>query len=58
MHYKMIRIDGKEDKLTSKSFENYTEAYETLKKIYGDFCCSDADSEDIIYYDIVEINEK
>ena len=28
--------------------------YDLLEKIYGDICCSDADYEDINYYDIVE----
>ena len=56
MNYKIIRIDGKEDKLTSQSFEKYSDAYDLLEKQYGDLCCSDADYEDIAYYDIVENN--
>ncbi len=56
MDYKIVRIDGKEDKLTSNSFSNYSEAYDMLKNFYGDLCCSDADYEDITYYDIVETN--
>ena len=54
MIYKIVRLDGKEDDLTSQIFSNYTEAYDLLDKTYGDLCCSDADYEDINYYDIVE----
>ena len=58
MTYKIIRIDGEDDELTSQSFENYSEAYDLLEKLYGDSCCSDADYGDITYYDIVENNLK
>ena len=65
MIYKIVRIDGKEDDVTSQTFSNYSDAYDLLNKIYGDTCCSDADYGDINYYDIVEgqnqpkiINEK
>ena len=58
MTYKIIRIDGKNDKLTSQSFDNYSDAYNLLEELYGDLCCSDADYGDIIYYDIVENNLK
>ena len=58
MSYKIIRIDGKEDKLTVQNFEKYSDAYDLLEKLYGDLCCSDADYEDITYYDIVENNLK
>ena len=54
MIYKIVRIDGKEDHITSQTFLKYADAYDLLKKIYGDICCSDADYEDIHYYDIVE----
>ena len=54
MVYKIVRLDGNEDNLTSKVFSNYADAYDLLDKIYGDICCSDADYEDIVYYDIVE----
>ena len=54
MVYKIIRIDGKEDKLTAQSFVRYSDAYDLLDKLYGDICCSDADYRDITYYDIVE----
>ena len=57
MGYKIIRIDGGEDKITSHHFENYSEAYDLLNKIYGDSCCSDADYGNITYYDIVENNQ-
>ena len=55
MIYKITRIDGKEDDVTSQTFSNYADAYDFLEKIYGDICCSDADYEDINYYDIVEV---
>ena len=54
MTYKIVRIDGKEDDVTSQTFLNYSDAYDLLEKIYGDICCSDADYEDIKYYDILE----
>ena len=54
MIYKITRIDGKEDDITSRTFSNFSDAYDLLDKIYGDICCSDADYEDITYYDIVE----
>ena len=56
MSYKIIRIDGKDDKLTSQNFEKYSDAYDLLEELYGDLCCSDADYGDITYYDIVENN--
>ena len=55
MTYKIIRIDGKDDELTSQSFDKYSDAYDLLEELYGDLCCSDADYGDITYYDIVEI---
>ena len=58
MNYKIIRIDGKDDELTIQSFDKYSDAFDLLEKLYGDLCCSDADYEDIIYYDIVENNLK
>ena len=54
MEYKIIRIDGNEDELTSQIFFNYADAYDLLKKTYGDICCSDTDFENITYYNIVE----
>ena len=50
MNYKIVRIDGKEDDVTSQTFSNYADAYDLLDKIYGDICCSDADYGDIIYF--------
>ncbi len=54
MNYKIVRIDGKEDDVTSQTFSNFADAYDLLDEIYGDICCSDADYGDIDYYDIVE----
>ena len=54
MKYKIVRIDKKEDEITSQTFSNYADAYDLLDKIYGEICCSDADYEDIVYYNIVE----
>ena len=54
MTYKIIRLDGKVDKLTTQSFVSYSDAYDLLEELYGDLCCSDADYGDITYYDIVE----
>ena len=56
MTYKIIRIDGEDDELTSQSFEKYSDAYDLLVELYWDLCCSDADYGDITYYDIVENN--
>ena len=54
MVFKIIRIDGKNDKLTSQSFNKYSDAYDLLTELYGDLCCSDTDYEDMTIYDIVE----
>ena len=58
MTQKIIRIDGKDDNLTSQSFDNYSDAYDLLEEIYGALCCADADYGNITYYDIVENNLK
>ena len=58
MTYKIIRIDGKDDELTTQNFENYSDAYDLLDELYGDLCCSDADYGYITYYDNVESNLK
>ena len=58
MTYKLIRLDGKDDALTSHSFEKYSDAYDLWEELYSDLCCSDADYGDITYYDIVENNLK
>ena len=57
MVYKIIRIDGKGDELTSRSFVKYSDAYDLLEDLYGNLCCSDTDYGDITYYDILENNE-
>jgi len=57
MNYKIVRIDGEEDDVTSQNFSNFADAYDLLHEIYEDICCSDADYGDIIYYDIIK-NEK
>jgi len=56
MTYKIIRIDGKDDELTAKGFDKYSDAYDLLAELYGDLCCSDADFGDITYYYILENN--
>ena len=56
MNYKIVRIDGKEDDVTSQTFSNFADAYDLLDEIYGDICCSDADYGDIIYYDIIAVS--
>ena len=56
MIYKLIRVDGENDKLTAQTFNKYSDAYDLLDELYGDLCCSDADCGDITYYDIVENN--
>ena len=56
MTYKLIRLDGKDDKLTNQIFDKYSDAYDLLEELYGPLCCSDADYGYITYYDIVENN--
>ena len=55
MQYKIKRVDGKIDEITSQSFNNYDEAYDLLANIYEDLCCSDADYDDRPYYEIIKI---
>ena len=55
MKYKIIRVDGKEDRLTTNIYESYDEAYKILEKILGDLCCSDVDYDVIPGYDIIKI---
>ena len=57
MTYKIIRLDGKDDKLTAQSFDKYSDACYLLDELYGGLCCSDADYGDITYYDIVRKNQ-
>ena len=57
MIYKIVRIDGKEDDVTSQTFSNYDNflgSYYLLNKIYINICYSDADYKDINSYVIVE----
>ena len=54
MKYKIIRIDGRDDHLTSQFFETFEDAYDSIEELYGDLCCSDADYEDRPYYDIIK----
>ena len=55
MQYKIERLDGKSDEITSHLFQNYDEAYDLLASIYEDICCSDADYDDRPYYEIIEV---
>ena len=55
MSYKITRIDGESDEITTQSFKSYDEAYDVLANIYEDLCCSDADYDDRPYYEIIEI---
>ena len=55
MKYKIIRLDGKEDRLTTNIYESYDEAHITLEKLLGDLCCSDADYEVLPGYNIIKI---
>ena len=34
MIYKIVRIDGKEDDVTSQTFSSYADAYDLLDKIF------------------------
>ena len=55
MIYKIKRIDGEIDEITTQSFQSYDEAYDLLANIYADICCSDADYDDRPYYEIIEL---
>ena len=55
MRYKIIRLDGKEDRLTKIIYETYDEAHKTLENILGELCCSDVDYEVLPGYDIIKI---
>ena len=59
MRHKIIRLDGKDDSVTSKTFDNYDDAYIFLEELFKDICCSDADFDDNPGYDIVplELND-
>lgn len=54
MKYKIIRLDGKDDKLTTTIYESYDEAYKTLENFIGDSCCSDVDFDSLPGYDIID----
>ena len=55
MKFKIIRLDGKEDKLTTNIYESYDEAHKILENYLGDLCCSDVDYEVSPGYDIIDI---
>ena len=55
MKYKIKRVYGESDEITTQSFQSYDEAYNLLAEIYEDICCSDADYGDRPYYEIIEI---
>ena len=55
MKYKIIRVDGKQDKLTSNIYESYDEAHKILERILGGLCCSDVDYDVLPEYDIIKI---
>ena len=55
MKYKIIRLDGKEDRLTRNLYESYDEAHKILEKFLGGLCCSDVDYEVLPGYDIIKI---
>ena len=55
MSYAVLRIDGKEDLITSKEYSSYDEAYKAIEKICGDLCCSDTDLDFGLHYEILEI---
>ena len=57
MTYKIQRVDGKIDEITTQSFESYDKAYDLLASIYEDLCCSDADYNERPYYEIIEIQK-
>ena len=56
MIYRIQRVDGETDDITTQSFQSYDEAYDWLANIYEDICCSDADYDDRPYYEIIEID--
>ena len=57
MRYKIIRIDRKEDSITSKKYSSYKEAYMVIERIYGDLCCSDNDIDYGSHYEIIKTIE-
>ncbi|WP_320667012.1 hypothetical protein [Prochlorococcus sp. MIT 1307] len=57
MRYLINSDAGEEDPITSQGFDNYDDAYELLKEIYGDMYCSDADYVAPLYYEIIELKD-
>ena len=55
MKFKIIRLDGKDDRLTKNIFESYDEAHKILEDHLGGLCCSDTDYEVLPGYDIIKI---
>jgi len=55
MKFKIIRLDGIEDRLTKDIYESYDEAHKILENLLGGLCCSDVDYEDSPGYDIIKI---
>tara|TARA_Y100000589_G_scaffold237433_1_gene224809 strand:+ start:3683 stop:3850 length:168 start_codon:yes stop_codon:yes gene_type:complete len=55
MKYKITRLDGKEDKLTTIIYESYDDAHKALEINFGELCCSDVDYDDFPGYDIIKI---
>jgi len=55
MKFKIIRLDGKDDRLTKNIYESYDEAHKTLENLLGGLCCSDTDYEVLPEYDIIKI---
>ena len=55
MSYAVLRIDGKEDLITSKEYSSYDEAHKAIENICGDLCWSDTDLDLGLHYEILEI---
>ena len=55
MKFKIIRLDGKDDRLTKNIYESYDEAHKTLENLFYGLCCSDVDYEVLPGYDIIKI---
>ncbi len=55
MKFKIIRLDGKEDRLTKNIYESYDEAHKTLENHLDGICCSDTDYGALPGYDIIKI---
>ena len=55
MKFKIIRLDGKEDRLTKNIYESYDEAHKILENLLSGLCCSDVDYEALPGYDIIKI---